>query len=104
MSQNHTHPPDPAEPQKEPPPAQRPPRRRLPAYRLILWADGKNDMMFIVRTVMELTRYCRTEATHKMWQAHYAGQAVLFTTYRERGELFVEQFADRGLRVTLEPA
>jgi ATP-dependent Clp protease adapter protein ClpS len=76
----------------------------LPAYKLILLGDGKTDMMVIVRTVMELTRFCRTEATHKMWQAHYLGQAVLLTTYRERGELYVEQFADRGMSVTLEPA
>jgi ATP-dependent Clp protease adapter protein ClpS len=106
MSQNHTHPPDPAEPHKEPQFGSRPyqRRRKLPAYKLILLADGKNDLMFIIRTVMELTRFCRTEATHKMWQAHYYGQAVLLTTYRERAELFMELFADRGMNVTLEPA
>jgi ATP-dependent Clp protease adapter protein ClpS len=59
-------------------------------------------MMFIVRTVMELTRFCRAEATHKMWEAHHSGRSVLLTTYRERAELFVEQFTARGLHVTLE--
>jgi ATP-dependent Clp protease adapter protein ClpS len=59
-------------------------------------------MMFIVRTVMELTRFCRAEATHKMWEAHHSGKSVLLTTYQERAELFAEQFAARGLHVALE--
>jgi ATP-dependent Clp protease adaptor protein ClpS len=104
MSQNPTHRPDPSEPPNEGQFDPKPQRRKLPTYKLILLSDGKIDMMFIVRTVMELTRFCRTEATHKMWQAHYSGRAVLFTTYRERAELFVELFADRGMKVTLEPA
>jgi len=58
--------------------------------------------MFVVRTVMELMRFCRAEATHKMWEAHHSGRSVLLTTYRERGELFVEQFAGKGLTVSLE--
>ena len=60
--------------------------------------------MVVVRTVMELTRFCRDEATHKMWQAHHCGRAILLVTYRERAELYVEQFAERGLTVSLEPA
>jgi ATP-dependent Clp protease adapter protein ClpS len=60
--------------------------------------------MFIVRTVMELTRLCRPEATHKMWQAHHCGSAVLLVTYRERAEMYAELFASRGLTVSVEPA
>jgi ATP-dependent Clp protease adapter protein ClpS len=60
--------------------------------------------MFIVRTVMELTRFCKTEATHKMWQAHHFGRALLLITYKERAELYVEQFASKRLTVTIEPA
>jgi ATP-dependent Clp protease adapter protein ClpS len=60
--------------------------------------------MFVVRTVMELTRFCRAEATHKMWEAHHCGRSVLLVTYRERAELYAEQFADRGLPVAIEPA
>jgi ATP-dependent Clp protease adapter protein ClpS len=62
------------------------------------------DLMFIVRTVMELTRLCRAEATHKMWEAHHCGRSVLLTTYKERAELYQEQFAGRGLSVSVEPA
>jgi ATP-dependent Clp protease adaptor protein ClpS len=80
------------------------PRQQLPPYRLILLHDAALDLMFIVRTVMELTRLHRAEATHKMWEAHHWGRSRLLTTYKERAELYVEQFASRGLSVTIEPA
>jgi ATP-dependent Clp protease adaptor protein ClpS len=83
------------------PPA--PSRKHLPRYKVVLVQAGLNDLMFVVRCVMELMRYPRAEATHKMWETHHCGRSVLLTTYRERGELFVEQFAERGLSVTLEP-
>jgi ATP-dependent Clp protease adapter protein ClpS len=79
------------------------PRKHLPRYRVVLLRNGVTDLMFVVRCVMELTRYPRAEATHKMWEAHHCGRSVLLTTYRERGEVYVEQFAERGLAVTLEP-
>jgi ATP-dependent Clp protease adapter protein ClpS len=59
--------------------------------------------MFVVQTVMELTRLCREEATHKMWEAHHTGTSLLLVTHKERAELYVEQFAGRGLTVTIEP-
>jgi ATP-dependent Clp protease adapter protein ClpS len=82
----------------------KPRRRQLPPYRVILHQDIALDMMFVVRTVMELTRFCRAEATHKMWQAYHSGRALLLITYKERAELYVEQFASRGVTVTIEPA
>ncbi len=87
--------------------AQEQPRSRrwqLPPYRVILHNNAAADMMFIVRTIMELTRFCRAEATHKMWEAHHCGRSVLLQTHKERAELYVEQFADKGLTVTIEPA
>ena len=78
--------------------------RQLRQYKVVLLADSVNDLMFIVRTVMELTRFCRAEATHKMWLAHHDGKSVLLVTHLERGELFVEQFASRNVQTTLEPA
>ena len=80
-----------------------PQRRALPPYRVVLLQKACNDLMFVVRTVMELTRFCRAEATHKMWQAHHTGRSVLLVTYRERAELYAEQFAGRGLDVIVEP-
>ena len=80
------------------------PPRQLPRYKVVLLQDAINDLMFIVRTVMELTRFCRAEATHKMWEAHHCGRSVLLSTWLERAELYVEQFASRNLRVVIEPA
>jgi ATP-dependent Clp protease adapter protein ClpS len=75
----------------------------LPRFRVILHApDSGTDMMHVIRTIMELTRLCRAEATHKMWQAHHCGCSLLLITYKERAELYVEQFKARGLDVTVE--
>ena len=78
--------------------------RQLPPYRVILKNNAAADMMFIVRTIMELTRFCRAEATHKMWEAHHCGRSLLLITHKERAELYIEQFAAKGLTVTIEPA
>jgi ATP-dependent Clp protease adapter protein ClpS len=78
--------------------------RQLPPYRVVLNNNAAADMMYIVRTIMELTRFCRAEATHKMWEAHHCGRSQLVVTHKERAELFVEQFAEKGLAVSIEPA
>jgi ATP-dependent Clp protease adapter protein ClpS len=92
----------------EPPPAHR--RQpaasvpfQLPRYKVVLHNDVAVELMFVVRTVMELTRLCRAEATHKMWEAYHQGRSILLTTYRERAELYVEQFGSKGLTVSIEP-
>jgi ATP-dependent Clp protease adaptor protein ClpS len=79
-------------------------RLGLPRYKLVLLWNPANDLMAVVRTVMELTRYCRAEATYKMWQAHHHGRSVILVTYLERAELYVEQFASKGLQVAIEAA
>jgi ATP-dependent Clp protease adaptor protein ClpS len=78
-------------------------KRTIPRFKVILLQSAIDDLMFIVRSVMELTRFPRAEATHKMWEAHHCGRSVLLTTYLERAELYVEQFASKGLSVTIEP-
>jgi ATP-dependent Clp protease adapter protein ClpS len=80
------------------------PRLDLPRYKVILLKDTHYDLVQVVQAIMDLTHLCRAEATYKMWQAYYCGRSVLLTTYRERAELYVEQFAQKGLQVTLEPA
>jgi ATP-dependent Clp protease adapter protein ClpS len=104
MSQHHADRDSaPRSPSGTPTPATHP-QRRLPLYKVVLLHNAAVDLMFVVRTVMELTRLCRAEATHKMWQAHHSGKSILLITYRERAELYVEQFAEKGLATTLEPA
>ena len=79
-------------------------RRPLPRYRLVLMQNSALDLVFIIRCVMELGRFPRAEATHKMWEAHHQGRSVVLTTWLERAELYAEQFADRGLTTRIEPA
>ena len=58
----------------------------------------------IPKTLRELTHYGEAEAMSRMWQAHHAGRALVLETHLERAELYVEQFAAKGLRASLEPA
>ena len=97
-------PPPSPQPREQKRQAQTPRSRQLPPYRVVLLGNTKSDLMDIVRAIMELTRLCRAEATHKMWESHHCGRSVVLTTHKERAELFVEQFASRGVTVTIEPA
>lgn len=74
----------------------------LPRCKVFLLGNPTHDLMFVVRTIMELTRLCRAEATHKMWEAHHNGRSLLLITHRERAELYAEQFASRDLLTLLE--
>jgi ATP-dependent Clp protease adapter protein ClpS len=74
----------------------------VPRYKVVLLHNAESDLMHVVRTVMELTRFCRAEATHKMWEAHHNGKSILLSTWFERAELYAEQFAARGLHVAVE--
>jgi ATP-dependent Clp protease adapter protein ClpS len=85
-------------------PASKAQPRQVPRYKVVLHHDAARDLMFVVRSVMELTRFPRAEATHKMWEAHHCGRSVVLVTYLERAELYVEQFADKGLTASVEPA
>jgi ATP-dependent Clp protease adapter protein ClpS len=92
-------------------PPDRPPSSRsesarsqpLPPYRVILRHDAGQELMGVVRAVMDVTRLCREEATHKMWESYHRGQSLLLITHKERAELYVDQFAHRGVTVAIEP-
>jgi ATP-dependent Clp protease adapter protein ClpS len=59
--------------------------------------------MSVVRVVMEVTRFGSAEAEFRMWEAHHRGRAMVLVTHLERAELYAEQFAARGLFVSIEP-
>src|SRR5262247_2586486 len=103
MSQSHSDRPSRNVQRQSHPPDQRR-ERQLPRYKLILHQNPTLDLMFVVRSVMELTRFPRAEATHKMWEAHHNGRSVVLTTWLERAELYVEQFATKGMTTSIEPA
>jgi len=73
-------------------------------YNVVLHRSADQSLLFVVRAVMELTRFCREEATHRMWEAYHLGRSVVVATHLERAELYVEQFAERGLPASVEPA
>jgi ATP-dependent Clp protease adaptor protein ClpS len=75
----------------------------LPRCRLVLVRSAADNLVGVVRAIMDLTRYGEAEATHRMWEAHHSGRSLVLTTHRERAELFVEQFAGRGVTVVVEP-
>jgi ATP-dependent Clp protease adapter protein ClpS len=95
------------------PPSRRNDRPSLPArdgyffprrFKVVLLKAADKDLMFVARVVMELTRFGSAEAEYRMWEAHHRGRSLVLVTHLERAELFVEQFADRGLSATIEPA
>jgi ATP-dependent Clp protease adapter protein ClpS len=77
-----------------------PPRR----FKVVLHKAADKDLMFVARAVMELTRFGSAEAEYRMWEAHHRGRSLVLVTHLERAELIVEQFADRGLPASIEPA
>lgn len=84
-------------PQKKPP-------QTMPPWKVLLHNDDKNDIVFVVRTVMELTPLNQDEAVQRTTEAHKTGLSLLLTTHKERAELYQEQFMSKGLTVTIEPA
>ncbi|MSR55443.1 MAG: hypothetical protein EXS09_19480 [Gemmataceae bacterium] len=75
----------------------------LSQYNVVLHRDPEQSLNFIIRAVMELTRFCKEEATIRMWEAYHIGRCVILATHLERAELYVEQFAERGLPTSIEP-
>ncbi len=77
--------------------------RHLPPFRVILHNDDVNTFEHVIRTILELTPLSEQEAVQKTIEAHETGLSLLLVTHQERAELYVEQFASKGLTVTCEP-
>jgi ATP-dependent Clp protease adapter protein ClpS len=71
---------------------------------VLLHRATDKELMFVVKAVMELTRFGSAEAEFRMWEAYHRGRSLVLVTHLERAELYVEQFADRGLFASIEPA
>lgn len=82
----------------------RKPPRHLPVWKVLLHNDDKNEMGFVVSTIVELTPLNEQEAVLRMKEADDTGVALILTTHKERAELYQEQFASKGLIVTIEAA
>jgi ATP-dependent Clp protease adaptor protein ClpS len=86
-----------AKPKKKPP-------GMLPPWKVMLHNDDKNDQLFVVVTIMELTPLGEQDAKLRMIEAHETGVAMLLVTHKERAELYQDQFQSKGLIVTIEPS
>ena len=85
-------------------PKQKPPKLdRMPQWKVLLHNDDVNDVMFVVKAIIELVHVQREEAMLRMLEAHETGVALLLTTHRERAELIQDQFTSKQLTVTIEP-
>ena len=78
--------------------------RLLPQYKVILHNDDKNEMGYVVDTIVLLCALNKEDALARMMEADKTGCALLLITHKERAELFVDQFKSRSLTVTIEPA
>jgi|ERR1700728_3847856 ATP-dependent Clp protease adaptor protein ClpS len=76
----------------------------LPMWKVLLHNDEKNEMLFVIRAIVELTPLNREDALTRMLEAHKSGVALLLVTHKERAELYLDQFQSMGLCVTIEPA
>jgi ATP-dependent Clp protease adaptor protein ClpS len=84
-------------------PKQKPPQM-LPPWKVLLHNDDKNEMGYVILTVMELTTLNEQDAKLRTLEAHETGVALLLTTHKERAELYKDQFQSKGLNVSIEPA
>jgi ATP-dependent Clp protease adapter protein ClpS len=71
---------------------------------VVLHRAADKGLLFVVAVLRELTRFGEAEAMSRMWEAYHSGRAVILATHFERAELYVEQFAARGLTASIEPA
>lgn len=84
-------------------PVRKPPQP-LPPWKVLLHNDDKNDMQYVVTSIVELTPLNEQDAINRMKEAHETGVALILVTHKERAELYQEQFQSKGLTVTIEPA
>jgi len=80
------------------------PPQHLPPWKVLLHNDDKNEIGFVVRTIISLTPLGTEDAIQRTLEAHETGVALLLTTHKERAELYRDQFQSKGLTVTIEPA
>ena len=93
----------PALPEVEP--EQRERTRILPPWKVLLWNDDHNEMLYVVRSILKaVPGVSRTQALAIMLEAHNSGKAVVTTCPLEHAELYRDRLQSFGLTSTIEPA
>jgi len=82
----------------------RPDTKQLPPFKVLLHNDNINDMLYVVRALIELTHLDKERALEVMFEAHMAGLSLVLVTHKERAELYQDQFRSKRLAVSIEPA
>jgi ATP-dependent Clp protease adaptor protein ClpS len=89
---------------KSKPAPQKNPPATLPPWKVLLHNDDVNDVGHVVKTIVELTHLNEQAAKTRTQEADKTGVSLLLVTHKERAELYKDQFASKGLTVTIEPA
>jgi ATP-dependent Clp protease adaptor protein ClpS len=71
---------------------------------VLLHNDDKNDVGYVVKTIVELTHLKEQDATLRTTEADKTGVSLLLVTHKERAELYLDQFQSKSLTVSIEPA
>ncbi|HEV2295996.1 MAG TPA: ATP-dependent Clp protease adaptor ClpS [Tepidisphaeraceae bacterium] len=80
------------------------PPQMLPPWKVLLHNDDKNDVRFVIDTIVELTPLNKQDAETRTKEADDTGVSLLLVTHKERAELYKDQFESKGLTVSIEPA
>jgi len=78
-------------------------QRLMPRYKILLHNDDHNDMVHVIRSLIQVFRMEAQEAEQKMWEAHKTGVALCRIESREVAELRQEQLQACSLTATIEP-
>lgn len=77
----------------------------LPPYAVILHNDDVNDMLHVVRSIMQcVPGISLQQAIGIMMEAHHRGQAVVIVCPLELAELYRDRLQSKGLTATIEKA
>jgi ATP-dependent Clp protease adaptor protein ClpS len=78
--------------------------RLLPPYKVILFNDDYNDMVYVVAVLLHtVNNLSQQEAERIMLTAHLMGSAVVVVCPKEIAEYYQERLLGYGLTATIEP-
>ena len=76
----------------------------LPLYKVILFDDDVNDMMYVVFALLNSVNSLSTqEAQSIMLTAHLTGNAIVVVCPKEAAEYYQERLLSYNLMATIEP-
>jgi ATP-dependent Clp protease adaptor protein ClpS len=76
----------------------------LPPYRVVLYDDDFNEMMYVVFVLLHsINNLSQAEAERIMLAAHLTGSATAAVCPKEIAEFYQERLLSYGLTATIEP-